>query len=198
MEGGVWETPSPSASELPSWGKRSGALVAAQPMQQSPSLLSTHGLSSAPRHCSWCDFRQCPLLLHLTPKLHFLLLVSGDAEGPAPTAETTGHPQLPPPSQEDETASSSEGITVSAALETASLYQQQDGAHTSLPSLHPRPVSLQHELGVPAWFLAYATPCTLAGQRVVAHICGLHSPMGMTGMSLLAHMHPSCMTLGGD
>ncbi|XP_064926828.1 solute carrier family 23 member 3 isoform X3 [Columba livia] len=36
---------------------------------------------------------------------------SGDAEGPAPTAETAGHPQLPPPSQEDETASSSEGIT---------------------------------------------------------------------------------------
>ncbi|XP_065494146.1 non-homologous end-joining factor 1 [Caloenas nicobarica] len=36
---------------------------------------------------------------------------SEDAEDPAPTTETAGHPQLPLPSQEDETASSSEGIT---------------------------------------------------------------------------------------
>ncbi|XP_057286007.1 non-homologous end-joining factor 1 [Pezoporus wallicus] len=36
---------------------------------------------------------------------------SEDAEDPAPPAETTGHPHPPPSSQEDETASSSEGIT---------------------------------------------------------------------------------------
>ncbi|XP_027666531.1 non-homologous end-joining factor 1 isoform X2 [Falco rusticolus] len=40
---------------------------------------------------------------------------SEDAEGPAPTAETTGHPHLLPPSQEDETASSSKATTLASS-----------------------------------------------------------------------------------
>ncbi|XP_047935582.2 non-homologous end-joining factor 1 [Anser cygnoides] len=37
---------------------------------------------------------------------------SEDAEGPAPAAETSGHPDPPPQSPEDETASASEGATL--------------------------------------------------------------------------------------
>ncbi|XP_009323143.1 PREDICTED: non-homologous end-joining factor 1 [Pygoscelis adeliae] len=40
---------------------------------------------------------------------------SEDSEGPAPTAETAGHPHPLPPSQEDETASSSEGTMPSSS-----------------------------------------------------------------------------------
>lgn len=97
------------------------------------------------------------MLPHLSPKSHLFLLVPEDAEGLALAAETTGRPHPPPPSQEDEAAISSEQTTVSAALETASPYQRQHVAHTSLPSLNPSPVPLQHRLGGSALFLAYPT-----------------------------------------
>lgn len=112
------------------------------------------------------------MLPHLNPELHLFLLLPEDTEGPAPTTETAEHPHPPPLLQEDETASSSEATTVSAALETAFPYQWQEGACTPLPSSDPNPVSLQDGLGVSTQFLAHPTPCTLAGERVgLLHTC---------------------------
>lgn len=78
---------------------------------------------------------------------------------------------------------------MSAALETASQYQWQDGARASLPSLHPRPVPLQDGLGDSAWFLAHPTLCTLAGEHVIAHVCVVCTPPQARWECYCLHMH---------
>lgn len=152
----VCEAPGRPVAEAPSGGRGVGPWVQLTPCNRLPLCFFPMGRAPPATHHSWCGFGQCPVLPHLNPKLHLFLLVLEDTEGPTPAAETTGHPHPPPPSQEDETASSSEGTTVSAAVETAFLYQWQDGARTSLPSLHPSPMPLQDRLGNSAWFLPHA------------------------------------------
>lgn len=115
----------------------------------------------------------------------------------APTAETTEHSHPPAPSQEDETTSSSKRTSVSAALENLSV-PKAGWAHISFPSSHASPVPIQDGLGISAWLLAHSTPCILTGECVIAHVYVFCTPTTqMTGMSLLARLHTSCMTPQG-
>ncbi|KFO69689.1 Non-homologous end-joining factor 1, partial [Cuculus canorus] len=81
-------------------------------------------------------------------------------------SETAEHPNPLSLSKEDETASSSEGTTVSTSLETISLYQWQGGACSPFPSSYLNPVPFQDGLWVSAQSLAHPTPCILAGEHV--------------------------------
>lgn len=159
--------PSPRLLSPVSWGKRSvcsSPHAAVSPFASPPWA----GLPIQAQFLSGSG--QCPVLPHLNPKLHFFLVPENDVN-PAPTAETTEHPHQPPSSQEDETTSSSERTSVSAALGTAPLYQRQDGAHISFPSSHPSTVPIPDLiLGVSAWFLAPSTPCSLTGECVIADV----------------------------
>lgn len=134
------------------------------------------------------------MLPHLNPKLHLFLVPEDDVDT-APSAETTKHTHSPAASQEDETTSSSERTSVSAALGSLSVPKAGWGPHllsllSSKHCAHPawaRSLSL-----VPSPFYPMHPEC------VIAHVGIFCTPTTqMMGMSLLAHLHASCMTPQG-
>lgn len=173
-----------------SWGKGSVALGAAHPMQQSPPLLSHHGLGSQSKHNSWSGFGYFPMVPYLNPKLHLFVVPEDDVDT-APTAETTKHPPSPATSQEDETTSSSERTSVSAALESLSVPKSGWGSH--LLSL----LSSKHCVH-PGWARSLSLlPSPFYPMHPYWGVCDCSPTTQMTGMSLLAHLHTSCMTPQG-